>query len=134
MDAIRRLRGRSMGIRGMGRIGEIGRIRSWPIWTLPRWLRAFICLVVLANAVFLAVAASRVSIHAHDLVLFAALIVCSTATVELTRRVGENTGFVKDVHAIWELPVAMLLPNFSLIAIMIRDAVMKSARRNCNLM
>ena len=35
---------------------------------------------------------------------------CSTATVELTRRIGENTGFVKDVHAIWELPVAMLLP------------------------
>ena len=37
-------------------------------------------------------------------------LVCSTATVELTRRVGENNGFVKDVHAIWELPVAMLLP------------------------
>ena len=35
---------------------------------------------------------------------------CSAATVELTRRVGENIGFVKDVHAVWELPVAMLLP------------------------
>ena len=93
-----------------GELGELGEFGSWPIWALPRWLRAFICLVVLADAVFLAVATSRVSIHAHDLVLFAALIVCSTATVELTRRVGENTGFVKDVHAIWELPVAMLLP------------------------
>ena len=99
-----------MGIRGMGRIRRIGGTGSWPIWALPRWLRTFICLVVLADAVFLAVAASRVSIHTHDLVLFAALIACSTATVELTRRVGENTGFVKDVHAIWELPVAMLLP------------------------
>ncbi len=104
MDAIRRLRGRSAGIRGIGRIG------AWPIWKLPRWLRAFVCIVVLADAVVLAAAASRVSIRAHDLELFAALVVCSTATVELTKRVGENKGFVKDVHAIWELPVAMLLP------------------------
>jgi hypothetical protein len=65
---------------------------------------------VLADAAFLAAAASRVSIRAHDLGLFAALVLCSTATVELTRRAGENSGFVKDVHAIWELPVAMLLP------------------------
>ncbi len=65
---------------------------------------------MLADAVVLAVAASRVSIRAHDLELFAALLACSAATVELTRRVGENIGFVKDVHAIWELPVAMLLP------------------------
>ena len=101
MDAIRRLRGRSSGI---------GAWRSWPIWALPRWLRTFVYTVVLADAVFLATAASRVPIRAHDLELFAALLVCSAATVELTRRVGENFGFVKDVHAIWELPVAMLLP------------------------
>ena len=107
MDAIRRLRGRSVGIRCIGDIGGIG---AWPIWGLPRWLRAFVWIVVLADAVVLAVAASRVSIRAHDLELFAALLVCSTATVELTRRIGENKGFVKDVHAIWELPVAMLLP------------------------
>ena len=93
--------GAKLGIRAPG---------AWPIWELPRWLRAFIGIVVLANAVFLAIVASRVSIRAHDLELFAALLVCSAATVELTRRVGEKTGFVKDVHAIWELPVAMLLP------------------------
>jgi len=110
VDAIRRLRGRSVDIRGIGPIGGIGRIGSWPIWKLPRWVRAFICIVVLADAVVLAAAASRVSIRVHDLELFAALVVCSTATVELTKRVGENKGFVKDVHAIWELPVAMLLP------------------------
>ena len=73
-------------------------------------MRAFIGIVVLADAVFLAVAASRVSIRAHDLELFAVLLLCSAATVELTKRVGENTGFVQDVHAVWELPVAMLLP------------------------
>ena len=102
--------GRGGGAWASGGIGGIGGIGAWPIWELPRWLRAFICIVVLADAAFLAAAASRVTIRAHDLGLFAALVLCSTATVELTRRAGENTGFVKDVHAIWELPVAMLLP------------------------
>jgi diguanylate cyclase (GGDEF)-like protein len=70
----------------------------------------FVVLVVLTDAVVLGVAAGHVSIHAHDLELFAGLLICSAATVELTRRVGENLGFVKDVYAVWELPVAMLLP------------------------
>jgi diguanylate cyclase (GGDEF)-like protein len=46
----------------------------------------------------------------HDIELFCALLVCSAATVELTRRAGENLGVVKDVYAVWELPVAVLLP------------------------
>jgi diguanylate cyclase (GGDEF)-like protein len=83
---------------------------SWEIWELPRWLAAFVAVVVLADAAVLAVAASTVTIHLHDLELFGGLLFCSAATVELTRRVGENTGLVKDVHATWELPVAMLLP------------------------
>ncbi|HEV2936133.1 MAG TPA: GGDEF domain-containing protein [Streptosporangiaceae bacterium] len=98
MDAIRSIRGRRTGR------------RTWPVRTLPNWLAGFVVLVVLADAVCFAVAARVVAIHAHDLELFAGLLACSAATVELTRRVGENTGFVKDVHATWELPVAMLLP------------------------
>jgi diguanylate cyclase (GGDEF)-like protein len=70
----------------------------------------FIVLVVLADAAVLGIAAGKVSIQAHDLGLFAGLLICSAATVELTRRAGENLGFVKDVYAVWELPVAMLLP------------------------
>jgi diguanylate cyclase (GGDEF)-like protein len=85
-------------------------LRAWPIWKLPRWVAGFVVLVVLADVVALAVGASRVSIHVHDLVLFSGLLICSVASVELTRRVGENLGFVKDVYAVWELPVAMLLP------------------------
>jgi diguanylate cyclase (GGDEF)-like protein len=101
VEAMRRIRGRGMGFTVW---------RSWPVWELPRWLSAFISAVVLADAAVLLVAASRTHIRVHDLELFAALLACSAATVELTRRVGENRGFVKDVHAIWELPVAMLLP------------------------
>ena len=84
--------------------------RSWPIWALPRWLVAFVGLVVLADVTVLAVEVSTLTIHVRDLELFGGLLVCSAATVELTKRVGENTGLVKDVHATWELPVAMLLP------------------------
>ena len=98
MDAIRSMRERSMGP------------RAWPIWKLPRWVVGFVVLVVLTDAVILAIGASRVSIHVHELVLFAGLLICSVASVELTRRIGENLGFVKDVYAVWELPVAMLLP------------------------
>jgi diguanylate cyclase (GGDEF)-like protein len=98
VDAIRSMRGWSIGP------------RAWPIWELPPWVAGFVVLVVLADAVVLGGAASRVSIQVHDLALFAALLLCSAATVELTRRVGENLGFVKDVYAVWELPVAMLLP------------------------
>jgi len=84
--------------------------RAWPIWELPRWVAGFVVLVVLTDVVVLGVAAGHLSIHARDLELFAGLLICSAATVELTRRVGENLGFVKDVYAVWELPVAMLLP------------------------
>ena len=104
VDAVRAMRGRSIGRE------RITRLRAWPIWELPRWVVGFIVLIVLADALVLAVGASRVSIQAHDLGLFAGLLICSAATVELTRRAGENLGLVKDVYAVWELPVAMLLP------------------------
>ena len=104
MDSARSIRGRSLVRR------RIPRPRTWAIWELPRWVACFVILVVLADAVVLAVEASKVSIRVHDLALFGGLLICSVATVELTRRVGENFGFVKDVYAVWELPVAMLLP------------------------
>jgi diguanylate cyclase (GGDEF)-like protein len=103
-DAVPAMRGRSIWRR------RITGLREWPIWELPRWVIGFVVLVVLTDAVVLGVEASRVSIRLHDLGLFAALLICSAATVELTRRVGENLGFVKDVYAVWELPVAILLP------------------------
>jgi diguanylate cyclase (GGDEF)-like protein len=101
---------RSARIRSLQGRPEVLDVRNWAIWELPRWLVAFVGVIVLADAVFLAVAGSRLHIRAHDLELFAALLLCAIATVEMTRRIGENWGFVKDVHAIWELPVAMLLP------------------------
>ena len=110
VDAVRSIRGRKP-VRGRDLVrGRIPAPQDWAIWKLTRWVTCFVILVVLADAVLLAVEAGQVRVHVHDLALFAGLLICSAATVELTRRVGENLGFVKDVYAVWELPVAMLLP------------------------
>jgi diguanylate cyclase (GGDEF)-like protein len=85
-------------------------VRQWPFWKLRRELVVFASLVILIDAVAIAVSAATLSVHTHDLTVFGLLLVCSGATVELTRRASEPTGQVKDVHAIWELPVVILLP------------------------
>jgi diguanylate cyclase (GGDEF)-like protein len=95
--------------------------RAWPIWDLPRGLSAFIVTItaVYAAALGLTAAVSRVS--ARDLLLFTALLLCIVATVELTKRAGENAGVIKDVYAVWELPIAILLPPvFALLAPLVR--------------
>ena len=102
---------RSIYERGNGvRAWPIWKLPDWPLWTLQAWLLAFVIVVVLADAVVLGLAASSVTFHSRQLLLFAGLLACSAATVELTRRVGENVGMVKDVYATWELPAALLLP------------------------
>ncbi len=56
-------------------------------------------------------------LRATQLLLFAALLGCDATTVEMTRSRGEAAGLIKDTYAIWELPVALLLPPvFGLLA------------------
>jgi hypothetical protein len=85
-------------------------VRGWPLWELPRWLLAFILSVVAADLTAITVAAASTSLRGTDLELVAVLLACNLATVELTHRASEPAGLVKDVHAVWELPLALLLP------------------------
>ncbi len=86
-------------------------VRAWPIWGLPRSLTVFIVAVITADVVAIALNAANLSLHAHDLIIFGALLACDAATVELTRRASEPVGgAVRDVYAIWELPAVILLP------------------------
>jgi diguanylate cyclase (GGDEF)-like protein len=85
-------------------------VRDWPLWELPRWLVAFIAAVTVADMAAIGLAVSATHVSWHDLWLFGALMACVAATVELTKRAGENAGWIKDVYAVWELPVAILLP------------------------
>ena len=87
-------------------------VREWPLWQLPRWLVAFI--VVTTAGYVLAIVLALVAAPGHeslrDLWLCGLLLLCAALTVELTKRSGENAGLIKDVFAVWELPVAILLP------------------------
>ena len=97
--------------------GHVLAARDWPLWSLPRWLICFVLAVMAAYVAAIAVAASATSPQPRELLLFGLLLGCSAASVELTRRTGENAGLIKDVYGVWELPIALLLPPvFALIA------------------
>jgi diguanylate cyclase (GGDEF)-like protein len=95
--------------------------RAWPLWELPRGLTAFIIATTSVYAAALGLASRAADVNVRDIVLFAALLLCIATTVELTKRAGENAGVTKDVYAVWELPIAILLPPvFALAAPLIR--------------
>jgi diguanylate cyclase (GGDEF)-like protein len=100
----------------MGLIRRLSRrvaaVSHWPLWSLPRWLTAFVITVVLADLAAVGVAASATIYSEHDLALFGLLLGCTAAAVEMTRKAGEQGGMMKDVQGVWELPVAILLPPF----------------------
>jgi diguanylate cyclase (GGDEF)-like protein len=85
-------------------------VRAWPLWEHPPWLRAYIVTVVIVNLLAITVAVQAGLGTGRSFALLGILVACEAATVEFTKRAGEITGFVKDVHGVWELPVAILLP------------------------
>jgi len=100
------------------------RVREWPVWTLQRPLLAYVLAVVCAYLAWVAVEAARFHVYRDDVVLFAALLGCGAATVELTRRSFEPPGVVKDVYAVWEFPIVILLPPlYALVVPAIRLAL-----------
>jgi diguanylate cyclase (GGDEF)-like protein len=87
-------------------------VQEWPLWQLPRWLVAYIMVTTAAYvlAIVLALTARLGHESLRNLWLCGLLVLCTALTVELTKRSGENAGVIKDVFAVWELPVAILLP------------------------
>ncbi|HEY2309148.1 MAG TPA: GGDEF domain-containing protein [Streptosporangiaceae bacterium] len=109
-----------MGSERCKRVREHVRAASgWPIWQLRPWLVAFIGLV---TAIYVAAIVTAVVVEPwmapwHNLWLFGALLLCTALTVEMTKRLGENAGLIKDVYTVWELPLAILLPPvYALVA------------------
>jgi diguanylate cyclase (GGDEF)-like protein len=101
-------------------------VRSWPLWSLPRWLVVFILAVVAADLAAIGAAASFTAITRSNLALFGLLLGCTAASVELTRKSGEQGGVIKDVHGVWELPAAILLPAlYGLVLPIIRVALVQ---------
>jgi diguanylate cyclase (GGDEF)-like protein len=85
-------------------------VRAWPVWELAPWLRGYIVVVLLVDLLAIGLA-SRIGLGSgRDLALLAVLVACDAATIEVYRRAGENAGVIKEVYAVWELPIALLLP------------------------
>jgi diguanylate cyclase (GGDEF)-like protein len=92
------------------RAWSLWRVRTWPVWAMPRWLLALIATVVTVDAAGLGFAAAHPVGGPHALILFALLVACDVASLELTRRAGEKAGVARGMYAVWELPAALLLP------------------------
>jgi diguanylate cyclase (GGDEF)-like protein len=93
------------------------RIRNWPLWQLQPWLAGYVVIVVACYVFALAAGVAVTSFRVHDAEWFAALVLFGIISIELTRRHGEATEFSKDVHGVWHIPVALLLPPiYSMIA------------------
>lgn len=84
-------------------------VPAWPVWQYPRWLVAYILMVTGGYTVAIVLTGALAPVPAHDLLLFGGLLLCSAATVELTRRAGTNAGLISHIFGVWELPVAILL-------------------------
>ena len=101
-------------------------ISDWPLWSLPRWLTAYVLTVVAVDAAAIGLAASFTTITRANLALFGLLLGCTAISVELTRKAGEQGGTIKDVQGVWELPAAILLPPlYALIVPVVRIALVQ---------
>jgi diguanylate cyclase (GGDEF)-like protein len=101
-----------------------GAVAGWPLWQLPSWLVVFVLAVIGAAGAAIVAAAALTVVHGYDLELFAVLLGCDLVTVELTRRSGEPAGLIKETQAVWELPIALLLPPlYGLAAPIVRIAL-----------
>ncbi|HEV3288661.1 MAG TPA: hypothetical protein VG123_06685, partial [Streptosporangiaceae bacterium] len=99
-------------------------VPAWPVWQHPRWLVAYIVAVVGGYGVAIVATGVLAPLPLHDLLLFGGLLLCSAVTVELTRRAGENAGFISHIFGVWELPVAILLsPVLALLVPILRVAL-----------
>jgi diguanylate cyclase (GGDEF)-like protein len=90
----------------------LGTLRDWPLWRLSARLRCFAVAVICAALAATCVAASLTQWHARAAVLFGLLLAAGVIATESSRRLGEPAGACKDVHGLWELPMAILLPPF----------------------
>jgi diguanylate cyclase (GGDEF)-like protein len=97
------------------------RVRQWAVWSLPRLLLALWSVVTCGYLAWTIAGAAGFHFRLADIVLFAALLGCGAFSVEVARRASEPAGVVKDVYAVWELPVVFLLPGlYALIVPAIR--------------
>jgi diguanylate cyclase (GGDEF)-like protein len=105
---------------------ERPRVRDWPVWSLPKPLIALLSVVTCSYLAWIGFYAGHFHFRLANIALFAALLACVAFSVEMTRRASQPDGVVKDVYAVWELPMVFLLPGlYALIVPAIRLTLMQ---------
>jgi diguanylate cyclase (GGDEF)-like protein len=105
---------------------ERPRVRDWPVWSLPKPLIALLSVVTFGYIAWIGVYAVHFHFRLSNIGLFVALLACVAFSVEMTRRASQPEGAVKDVYAVWELPMVFLLPGlYALIVPAIRLTLMQ---------
>jgi diguanylate cyclase (GGDEF)-like protein len=103
-------------------------IGSWPLWSLPSRLLAYVLAIDAIALAAVGVATSLTTITGHDLIWFGLLIGCTALAIELTRKTGEQGGAIRDVQGVWELPAAILLPPLYALLVPIARLTMVQLR------
>jgi diguanylate cyclase (GGDEF)-like protein len=110
----------------LGSVRHIG--SSLKLRELPRWGQVLVAGTITAYCAAIGAAADVTRVQPGQLRLFAVLLACSVAGVELTRRLGEPDGIVRDAHALWDLPAAVLLPPLYALLMPIPGMVLTQVR------
>lgn len=86
------------------------RVSHWSLCALPRRLQALVTAVIAAYCAVVCAAVAVTPVQLCQLRLFGLLVLCSAVSAGLTRWEAESGAAKWDVHAIWDLPAAVLLP------------------------
>ena len=99
----------------------MARVREWAVWSLPGPLLVLWSVVTAGYAFWIGQRLYVFHFRLTDIALFAALLGCVAFSVEMSRRASESRGVVKDVYAVWELPIVLLLPGlYALVVPLLR--------------
>ena len=85
-------------------------LKLWPLWEAPRALVVYLLGVVAVFVVAVTIELGHFHPHRNDVVVYGVLLACAWACVEVTRRLGEQPGVIRDLQSAWTLPIALLLP------------------------
>jgi diguanylate cyclase (GGDEF)-like protein len=85
----------------------------WELWRLPGRVRVYIIGVHVAAFAVLGVVVASTRWQVRDVLVFAALVCCGAATIEVTRRIKVVHGVVsRDMQAVWYIAAIALCPPF----------------------
>ena len=93
------------------------RVQERPLWSMPKPLVALWAVVTCGYLSWVGARVADFHFRLTDIGLFCALLACGAFSVEMARRASEPAAPVKDVYAVWELPMVFLLPGIYVLIV-----------------